>query len=332
MPLVSVLMPVYNAERYVKEAINSILNQTLRDFELVVLNDASTDSSKEVILSFQDSRIRYLENEVNKGLSFSRNRLLGEVKGKYIAWLDADDIAYPTRLEEEYRFLEVNPSLALVASWARLIDSESKPTGSYIKSYIPNEYLSALLLFVNYFVQSSVMLRKNYLPEVHYRPEFPPTEDYELWVRVAAEYPVAILPKTLVDYRIHKTNSSLLGQQKSEKAVKLNYKIQLESLGILPGDEEINLHYDIAFKKAENLAFLRKTDDWLQRLDNQNKISKRFDFKALHYILAHRWVKVCTSNRALGISALNIYFKSKFAEMNLRNLFLILQYLLKLRS
>lgn len=85
MPAVSVLMPVFNAEGYVKEAIDSILNQTFKDFELIVLNDASTDSSKEVILSVQDSRIRYVENEQNKGLSFSRNRLLGEAKGMYIA-------------------------------------------------------------------------------------------------------------------------------------------------------------------------------------------------------------------------------------------------------
>lgn len=329
MPVVSVLMPVYNAERYVKEAINSILNQTFRDFELVILNDASSDSSREIILSIQDARIRYIENEENKGLSFSRNRLLSEVKGEYIAWLDADDTAYPTRFEEEYGFLEENTDHAIVASWARLIDSVGMPTGNYIKSYIPNEYLSALLLFVNYFVQSSVMLRKSCLPEIHYRPEFPPTEDYELWVRIAAKYPVTILPKTLVDYRIHTNNISSVQQQKSEKAVKLNHRIQLESLGILPSDEEVNLHYNIAFKKAESLTFLQQTADWLQRIEDQNKISKRFDTKALRYILAHRWIKVCTSNKTLGLKALNIYFKSKFAEMNLRNGFLIMQYLLK---
>lgn len=329
MPVVSVLMPVYNGARYLKEAINSILNQTFKDFELVILNDASNDASKEIILSFQDTRIRYIENEQNRGLSFSRNRLLSEVRGKYIAWLDSDDIAYPARLEEEYRYLEEHPDHAMVASWARIIDSEGKPTGSYIKSYIPDQYLSALLLFVNYFVQSSVMLRKSFLPDVRYRPEFPPTEDYELWVRIAAKHPVAILAKTLVDYRVHSTNISSVQQQKSENAVKLNHRIQLENLGILPRDEEVNLHYNIAFKKAENIDFLLQTDDWLQRIDKQNKISKRFNTKALHYILAHRWIKVCTSNKALGLKALSIYFKSHFAELKLRNLFLMIKYLLQ---
>lgn len=329
MPAVSVLMPVFNAERYVKEAIDSILNQTFKDFELIVLNDASTDSSKEVVLSVQDSRIRYIENEQNQGLSFSRNRLLSEAKGVYIAWLDADDVAYPTRLEEEYRFLEEHTDHAMVASWARLIDAEDKPTGEFIKSYIPNQYLSALLLFVNYFVQSSVMLRRSFLPEIHYRPEFPPTEDYELWVRIAANYPVAILPKTLVDYRIHNTNTSSVQQQRSEVAVKLNHKMQLESLGILPSDEEVNLHYTIAFRKPENLALLQKAADWLQHIETQNEITKRFDTKALRYILMHRWIKVCTSNKALGLGALKIYFKSKLAELSLRNLFLMIKYVVK---
>lgn len=329
MPVVSVLMPVYNADKYVKEAINSILNQTYKDFELVVLNDASSDSSKDIIHSFQDARIRYIENEQNGGLSFSRNRLLSEATGQYIAWLDADDIAYPARLEEEVRFLDEHKEHAMVASWARLIDAEGRPTGNFIKSYIPDAYLSALLLFVNYFVQSSVMIRRRFLPDVHYRPEFPPTEDYELWVRIAANHPVAILDKTLVDYRIHTTNISSTQQQKSEKAVKLNHRIQLENLGILPGEKEIDLHYNIAFRKAESLDFLQQADNWLQRIDNQNTISGRFNSKALHYILKHRWIKTCTSHKALGMKALRIYFKGKFADLSLRNLFLMIQYFLK---
>lgn len=329
MPVVSVLMPVFNAEKYVEEAINSILDQTLKDFELIVLNDASTDASKNIILSIQDTRIRYIENETNQGLAYSRNRLLGEANSKYIAWLDADDVAYPTRLEEEYDFLEANPEHALVSGWARLVDSVGKPTGNFIKSYIPDRYLSELLLFVNYFVQSAVMIRREFLPEVHYRPEFPPAEDYELWVRIAAKHPVCILPKVLVDYRIHTTNTSSVQQQRSENGVKLNHKTQLEALGIEPTNEEIDLHYAIAFKKAESQDFLRKVSDWLQRIEVQNNITGSFDAKSLRYILAHRWMKVCTSNGALGIQALKIYFKNPLAELNPRNIFLMLQYFIK---
>ena len=327
MPSVSVLMPVFNAEKYVGEAINSILNQTFEDFELVVLNDASQDSSKELILAYNDSRIRFIENEQNQGLSYSRNRLLSEAKGTYIAWLDADDIAYPTRLAEEFEFMEMHRDHAMVAAWARLVDSEGKPTGDFIKSYIPNECLSALLLFVNYFVQSSAMLRRELLPNIHYQSDFPPTEDYELWVRIAAKHPVAILSQILVDYRIHATNISAIQEQKSKDTVQLNHRIQLQNLGIIPDEEELQLHYEIAFGKAEGLAFLEKTAAWLLTIEKQNKISKQFDRPALRYILKHRWLKVCTSNRALGIKALRIYFKSELSELNFRTLILIGKYL-----
>ncbi|WP_337045202.1 glycosyltransferase family 2 protein [Emticicia sp. 17c] len=329
MPSISVLMPVFNAERYVREAIESILNQTYKDFELIVLNDASTDKSKEIILSFKDPRIVYLENEKNGGLSFSRNRLLAEAKGEFIAWLDADDIAYSERLQEEVSFLQNHQDHAMVAGWARLVNSAGEPTGDFIKSFIPNKYLSALLLFVNYFVQSSVMIRKSCLPEIHYKPDFPPTEDYELWVRIAANYPVAILPKILVDYRIHTNNISSVQQQRSEQTVKLNHRLQLQNLGLVPDEDEINLHYHIAFRKADDMTFLQQTETWLQKISNQNKVSKRFDTQALNYILAHRWLKVCTSNKALGMKALSIYFRSSFASISFKNIFLLGKYILK---
>ncbi|UTA69429.1 glycosyltransferase [Emticicia sp. 21SJ11W-3] len=329
MAVVSVLMPVFNAEKYVKEAINSILNQTLKDFELIILNDSSTDNSKDVVLSIQDNRIRYIENESNQGLAFSRNRLLSEAKSKYIAWLDADDIAYPTRLQDEVDFLEANPGHAMVSGWARLIDSDGHATGDFIKSYIPDKHLGTLLLFVNYFVQSGMMLRREYLPEVHYRPEYPPAEDYELWVRIAASHAVAILPKILVDYRIHATNTSSTQQERSEKGIKMNHRHQLSELGINATQEEIDLHYSIAFKKAESIEYLRKASVWLQGIKAQNKISGRFDATSLAYILSHRWIKVCTSNKALGMQALKIYFKSPLVQLSLRNIFLILQYCIK---
>ncbi|MFY7888286.1 MAG: glycosyltransferase family 2 protein, partial [Spirosomataceae bacterium] len=186
-PTISVLMPMYNAEAYLGLAIESILNQTYQDFELVILNDGSTDKSLEIALSYQDKRIRVLENEGNLGLIYTRNRLITEARGDLLAWLDSDDVAVTTRLEEQYDFLQKNPKVALVASWATIIDSNGKPTGGFRKSYIKDEYLQALLLFVNYIVQSSVMIRKSCLPSIPYQLPF--SEDYDLWVRVAAQYP-----------------------------------------------------------------------------------------------------------------------------------------------
>ena len=125
-PLVSVAMPAYNSEEYVKQAIDSVLAQTFSDFELIIVNDGSSDRSKEIILSYTDERIRYLENEKNLGIVKTRNRCIANAAGKYIAVLDNDDIALPFRLEEQVRFLEANSDYGVCGSFYRIIDSEDR--------------------------------------------------------------------------------------------------------------------------------------------------------------------------------------------------------------
>lgn len=330
MPKVSVLMPAFNASRYIKEAIDSILAQTFTDFELIILNDGSRDDTVSLVKSYSDSRIRLIENEGNKGLAFTRNRLIDEAQGDYIAWLDSDDIAFPNRIEKEVNFLEKNKKYALVASWAKIIDSDSQPTGSFIKSYIPNQHLTALLLFVNYIVQSSVMIRKSMLPTLHYNLDFPPTEDYELWVRIAQKHPIAILSEVLVDYRIHTTNISQTQNEKAKQTVQLNHKKQIELLGIIPEKENIALHYEIGFGKSSNidLNFLTEAEKWLKQIEEANKKMMIYKPTSLSYILSHRWLKLCTANKNLGLKAVKRYFSSNFAKLNFYHLALILKYLI----
>jgi glycosyltransferase involved in cell wall biosynthesis len=331
MPKISVLMPMFNSEKYIRKAIESILNQTFQDFELVIVNDGSTDESVNIVHSFQDKRIRLVHNEQNQGLAKTRNRLIAEAKGEFIAWLDSDDMAYPQRLQIQVDFLEKHPKHAFVASWARLVDNDGNPTGGFIKSYIPDTHLPALLLFVNYIVQSSVLLRKSLLPSQHYNLDYPPTEDYELWVRIAQNHPIAILPNILVDYRVHDTNISFTQNDKAMRTVKLNHEGQLRKLGIEPSPEELNLHYLLGFGQEEktNRAFIKKAENWLLKLEQHNQKSKIYDVEALKYILAHRWTKICTSNPELGLSVLGVYFKSKILKLTLQNSFIVGQYLTK---
>ena len=119
LPILSVLMPVFNSELFVAEAIESILNQTFKDFEFLILDDASTDKSFEIIKDFgkRDSRIKVCQNEKNLGVVESRNKLINLSKGKYIAWLDSDDIAIKTRLEKQVNFLEEHPEIGMVGAW-----------------------------------------------------------------------------------------------------------------------------------------------------------------------------------------------------------------------
>ena len=129
MPVVSVIMPVFNGEAHLKEAIESILTQTFDDFELIIVNDGSKDRSGEIIRSFTDKRIRYMENDQNRGLIYSLNRAIDTAVGRYIARMDADDVCFPDRLEVQKKWLERNPCTSVVASFSETIDDSGHKTG-----------------------------------------------------------------------------------------------------------------------------------------------------------------------------------------------------------
>ena len=197
-------MPVYNGERYLREAIKSILTQTYKDFEFLIINDGSTDSTREVILSYDDPRIRLVDNERNLGLHRSLNRGLELAEGEYVARQDADDISESERLAKQVAFLEAHADVALLGTWYKQIDSE----GNVVKYYErPCDYagIRFFLLFANAFVHSSVMLRKSVvLGQIgFYNEAFAYAADYELWYRIARHSAVANLDEYLVRYRIN---------------------------------------------------------------------------------------------------------------------------------
>jgi glycosyltransferase involved in cell wall biosynthesis len=133
-PLVSIVIPVYNGEKYLADSLDSVLCQTYQNWELIIINDGSTDSTEQLILNYQDKRIKYLRNDDNKGIIFSLNRGLRESKGVYIARLDADDIALPFRIEKQVEFLSENPDYVMCGSYFQTIDSK----GNLLKAILPS--------------------------------------------------------------------------------------------------------------------------------------------------------------------------------------------------
>ncbi|MDR0427020.1 MAG: glycosyltransferase [Dysgonamonadaceae bacterium] len=164
IPVVSVLMPVFNAEKYLNTAIDSILNQTYPDFELVIINDGSTDQSEQIILSYKDERISYHINPANEGLVNTLNKGIAFCSGKYIARMDADDISLPGRFEKQIRFLEKNPDVVMVGGYMDKINEKGKRKTKYNKA-VPNHLIKDRLFFGNYFAHSSMMIRKDILKE-----------------------------------------------------------------------------------------------------------------------------------------------------------------------
>jgi glycosyltransferase involved in cell wall biosynthesis len=202
-PLVSVVLPVYNGAAYLAESIQSILKQTYVNFELIIINDGSTDNSSEIIASFDDPRIR-LYSQSNLGLPAALNKAIVLATSRYIARQDADDISLPSRLERQIEFLDNNPDCGIVGTWAEII-AGSRDTGRYHKHPIGNELLKFNLLFDSYFVHSSVMLTKSvfdkvgrYATEISRQPE-----DYELWSRIVrdGQFKVGNIPEIHIKYR-----------------------------------------------------------------------------------------------------------------------------------
>lgn len=235
-PTISVLMTVYNAAAYIESAIQSILDQTYRDFELIINNDGSTDNTVAVIRQFTDSRIRFFDHSENRGLTYARQTLLEAAEGKYVAILDSDDISFPDRLEKQYRFLEDHPVVVLCGGNALLIDKEGKLTGDLLHPFYRAEELKVRLFFNNIFVHSSVMFRREQaLLAGGYRDKAP-AEDYDLFVRLAEQHSVHIFNEPLVFYRVHEENIS---QTRRDVAIARLRTIKEEQLRMLGMDPEI---------------------------------------------------------------------------------------------
>ena len=235
LPKVSVLMPNYNAWKYISEAIQSILNQTFTDFEFIIIDDCSTDNSWEIIQEFakKDTRIIPIKNEKNIHIAKTRNIALAKARGEFIAFLDSDDVAEKDRLELQLDFIERNPNIDLCGSNMLIIDSNWNI--NWEKKY-PETDLECKnsIWFKNPFWQNTMIIKRKCFLEVgFYDDDFRNAEDLDMWVRMWQKYKFYNIQRNLVRYRIFWWNS-ILKQQKlmikntlrvRKKALKLWYKI-----------------------------------------------------------------------------------------------------------
>lgn len=208
-PLVSVIIPCYNAEKYVEQAVRSIMNQTYKNLEIIIGNDCSTDSSLEIIkkLAIEDDRIRIINNSENLKIVKTLNKLVEISNGKYIARMDADDISLPKRIEKQVLFMEKHSEYAICGTNAYIIDKENRIDGI---SYIPcsNNNIKKYLILGSPFYHPSVMVKSEILKSFKYDLNFLYAEDYELWVRILLNSKGYNLRKKLFAYRVFNEQTS----------------------------------------------------------------------------------------------------------------------------
>ena len=216
MPKVSVLMPVYKTpENYLRAAIESILNQTFTDFELLIVDDCPQERCDEVIKSYQDPRIKYYQNEVNLGISESRNRLLELASGEYLAIFDHDDISLPTRLEKQVAFLDQHPDYGVVSC-----QSQNMVSNTPFNNPCSNDAIKVDLMYYCAVLHPACMLRTSVLVahQIRYEEHLSPSEDHALFCRLIPYTKFCNLDEVLFLYRDHAGNTSHLQQERMQQA------------------------------------------------------------------------------------------------------------------
>jgi hypothetical protein len=274
--MVSIVMSVYNGQAYLNLAIESILNQTFGDFELILINDASTDSTRDIILSYKDKRIVLIENETNIGLTKSLNKGIEVANGKFIARMDADDIMHPQRFQEQNNFLKNNQQVAVVGSSTIKIDEQGNEIGKWNVATDPAE-IKTNLFFGNVMPHSSVFIRAEIIKQKPYNPEFKYSQDFELWNRLSVKHVLANIEEPLVCNRILASSISSAQQQEQEAYAIKVHQSQLKQLGITALNKEmLQFHYSIIRNRLQNPSKEEtiKVLGWLKKLDKANQHKK----------------------------------------------------------
>lgn len=321
--MVTVLMPVYNAGEFLREAIDSILDQTYEEFEFLIINDGSTDSSVNIIESYEDERIKLVHNTENVGLVKTLNKGIEIAQGKYIVRMDADDIAETNRIEVQLNFMENNYDVAVAGSNVVMFLSDKplikRPTD------FPTRYseIRCKLLFESPIIHPAVIIRKNVLLEnnYRYRDEYKDTEDYELWMEIAKEHRVVNISKRLLKYRIVSnsiTNQALKRMSDRIRVMKKIYILGLDYLGVEYSEDELDIHAEIALSSTlKHFQYTKKSvEKWLHKLIDANNSVGRFKSEIFNKEIAEQYFGVCVYNGTYVD-----YKRSEFSNYNPKSFF-----------
>ena len=224
IPNISVIMPVYNTkEKYLREAIESILKQSYIDFEFIIVDDCSDEYIAKIILSYKDNRIKYFRLSANQGAALARNFAISKAQGKYLAFMDSDDISLPERFSKQVKFFEEHPEIGCIGTKVKIIGNDRE--GAKFPTPTEHPEIESFMIFNGcVFCQSSVMLQKEILDKnnIQYKNQYVPAEDYALWLDLVGKTKFAVLKEKLVFYRSHSENIShqqkILQQQKCTEA------------------------------------------------------------------------------------------------------------------
>lgn len=317
-------MPVYNAEMYIHEAVESILKQTYTDFEFIIINDGSTDYSAQIILAFSDDRIKFINRENNIGLVKTLNEGLSLVKGKYIARMDNDDIALPDRLMRQFKLMEAHPEIGLCGTGFQ-------PFGTKVFAWdmpIDDSSIREYMLFGNPIGHPTVMMRSDIIKkyDLLYDISADYAEDYKMWYELSKHTKMYNIPDVLLNYRTHEFQISTSKADKQLMRVNEIRIMQLTDKGFVLSKEEQNDYCNFLSGLHSSIDYnhLKKLSDLIDNILKQNTYLKAYDKLFFEHIFAKSWLqlinKIVKFNPKLIRLAL---FRNKFVSNNVTNDFKI---------
>lgn len=290
MPKISVIMPVYNCESYIRESVESILGQSFTDFEFIIIDDASTDRTVEIIKEYDNSRIKLIIKPTNTGYTDSLNMAIKLAKGRYIARMDGDDVSLAHRLAVQYNFLENNKDVLVVGSHYKIIG-----TDNIVRSPVSYEEVKITAIMHVPVAHPTVLIRMEVFSKLgyFYNKEYEPAEDYDLWCRILENGKIENLDEVLLEYRHHDQQESRIKVDKILK-VDVNTRLsQVEKLISFSGKPyDILFAIDVLTKKLPqmNKPTLLRIRCLLNDLYEANRIKKVYSQKLLFDYLRERWM------------------------------------------
>lgn len=322
MPTVSVLLPVHNGAAYLQAALDSVRRQTFRDFELIVVDDGSTDESPAIVRSLDDPRIRLIQSSAQLRICKALNLGIAHARGNLLARMDADDVCHPRRLERQVEFLRRHEAVGFCGTWVRRFGEGQAP--QIYRRPVGAARVRAFAAFDNPLVHSTVMMRRDLLRRLDavYRDDFADAEDYDLWSRLLEISAGDNLPEILLDYRVHAQSVTL---QKSEAMDRTACRVmgrELKALGLEPAEDEIRRHRRWATGRLdpENAAEdLAAAEQWLIRLVEANRGSHACDPTAFLWAAREIWFALCYRAQAAGRAILKPYFRSPISRGDLKH-------------
>ena len=294
-PYVSVVMAVCNGEKYLSDAVESILSQSFREFEFIIIDDGSTDATASILAQFEkrDARVLIHRFDTNHGLSSALNFAIQHARGEYIVRMDADDISFPNRLSGQVAYLDEHPEVGICGTWVELIGDSA---GKTWKHPLSHEAISVRMLFANALVHSSVMLRRSVMTrhELYYDESIRYAQDYELWSRAMLVTRFANVGSILLQYRVYKTSSGAQNLEQQDQTKAIVQRRILSLLGVECTGEELDLHNQLSiFRYGNDEKFFHRARTWLEKLLLANARTHVFSPRLLSKDLGVRWTQIC---------------------------------------